>query len=167
MKTPLLLTLLLVLLPGCSQTTDGGIPIGPAWVTLAYVGLYYAFMTQVLRTKIRLGRAYQERGEKFDRYYSQDREMLAADRIQLNMLEHMPIFLVLLWLHALVGSIDEATITGGIYVAARAAYPFVLGGRLGRAVPKRLLFVTFTGYAVLAFQLVRIGMGLVGASSAG
>ncbi len=163
MKLLLFLPLFLSL-PGCALTTDAGIPIGPAWVTLAYVGLYYLFMTNVLRTKVRVGREYQQRGEVFDRYHSRDREMLAADRIQLNMLEHMPAFLILLWLHAVIVDINEATIAGGIYVAFRAAYPFVLGKRLGRAVPKRLLFVTFGGYAVLAFQAIRIAMRLLGES---
>ena len=157
----LLLLPLLLLLPGCAQTTSSGIPLGPAWLTLASVGLYYLFMVHVLRTKVRVGREYQQRGEVFDRYHSRDREMLAADRIQLNMLEHMPAFLILLWLHALIVGVDEATIAGGIYVAFRAAYPFVLGKRLGRAVPKRLLFVTFGGYAVLAFQAIRIAMKLL------
>ncbi len=157
----LLLVPWVLLLPGCPQTTYAGIPIGPAWVTLAYVGLYYLFMTNVLRTKVRVGQEYQQRGETFDRYNSRDREMLAADRIQLNMLEHMPAFLLLLWLHAVIVDIDEATIAGGIYVAFRAVYPVVLGKRLGRAVPKRLLFVTFGGYAVLAFLAARIAMKLL------
>jgi uncharacterized membrane protein YecN with MAPEG domain len=150
-----------LVLSGCPDTTHTGIPVGPAWVTLACVGLYYLFMVHVLRTKVRVAREYEQRGEAFDRYHSGDREMLAADRIQLNMLEHMPAFLILLWLHALIVDIDEATIVGGIYVAFRAVYPVVLGKRLGRRVPKRLLFVTFGGYAVLVFLAIRIGMKLL------
>lgn len=57
MKTLLPHSLLLPLLPGCAQTTYAGIPVGPAWVTLAYGVLYYVFMVHVLRTKVRLGRA--------------------------------------------------------------------------------------------------------------
>ena len=120
--------------------------------------LYYAFQIHILRTKARLSKAYLERGERFDRYFGEDREMLAADRVQLNMLEHMPAFLVLLWLHAVAGSAvirPEHTQT-----TDRLAYPFVLGGRLGRGVPKRLLFVTFAGYGVLLYHAVRIGMAL-------
>ena len=151
---------LLLLLAGCSATTTAGVPVGPGWVTLAYVALYYAFQIHILRTKARLSKAYLERGERFDRYFGEDREMLAADRVQLNMLEHMPAFLVLLWLHAVAGSAAEATWAGAAYVLLRLAYPFVLGGRLGRGVPKRLLFVTFAGYGVLLYHAVRIGMAL-------
>jgi len=133
---------------------------GPAWVTLAYIGLYYVFITHGLRVKLRLKREYEERGEKFDRYFGQDREMLASDRIQLNMLEQMPPFLVLLWLHAFIVSSGEAAILGGVYTATRAVYPFMLRGRLGRNVPLRLLSVTFTGYAILAVFGVRIAIHL-------
>jgi len=137
------------------------LPTGPAWVTLAYVLVYYGTMTNVLRVKSRVFREHKERGETFDRYFGQDRTMLAADRVQLNMLEHMGPFLVLLWLHALVGSAAEATVAGGLYVALRVAYPMVLGGRMGRGVPPRILFVTVGGYAVVAFQAVRIAMALL------
>jgi uncharacterized membrane protein YecN with MAPEG domain len=141
-------------------SVDIGIIAGPAWVTLAYVGVYYAFMSNLLRVKLRLHGQYKERGEKFDRYFGQDREMLAADRIQLNMLEHMPIFLVLLWLHAFVVSSPEATLLGGIYTGSRALYPLLLGTRLGRNIPLRILLVTFTGYIVLALFAVRIASSL-------
>ena len=133
---------------------------GPAWVTLAYVGIYYAFMTNVLRIKVRLHFRYKADGEAFDRYHTRDREMLAADRTQLNMLEHMPIFLTLLWLHAFVVSSYEATILGGIYTGTRALYPILLGGRMGRQVPARIVPVTLTGYVVLTIFAVRIAMSL-------
>jgi len=134
--------------------------VGPIGVTLAYLALYYAFMANLLRVKLKLARAYRERGEKFDRYFAQDRQMLAADRIQLNMLEHMPPFLVLLWIHAFVVSSSEATILGGMYVATRIAYPLALRGRMGRDVPTRLLPITFTGYLILLVFAVRIILDL-------
>lgn len=124
---------------------------GPILVTVAYVFLYYIFMVHVLRVKLRLTREYAARGEKFDRYASGDREMLAADRTQLNMLEHMPPFLILLWLQAVFVGAFTATVAGGLYVASRAAYPLVLGARLGRRLPLRVLWVTVTGYAVLVY----------------
>lgn len=142
-----------------------GVPLSaltaPAWVTLAYLGLYYAFMLQVSRTRFRLHAAYRARGEKFDRYYSQDREMLAADRTQLNMLEHMPVFLTLMWLHALTVSSAEAAILGGIYTASRAFYPLLVRGRIGRDIPARILFVTATGYLILLAFSVRIVLALL------
>ena len=139
---------------------DMGIIAGPAWVTVAYVGVYYAFMSNLLRVKLRLHGQYKEQGKKFDRYFGQDREMLAADRIQLNMLEHMPVFLVLLWLHAFVVSSYEATILGGVYTGTRALYPLLLGSRLGRNIPLRILWVTFTGYLILGIFAVRIAMNI-------
>jgi hypothetical protein len=57
--------------------------------------VYDWFQIRALRTKSRLVAGYQSRGEKFDRYFGQDREMLASDRTQLNRLEHMPVFLAL------------------------------------------------------------------------
>ena len=139
---------------------DLGTVAGPAWVTLAYVAVYYGFIGLLLRTKLRLARDYKERGVEFDRYFGQDRELLAADRVQLNMLEHMPVFLVLLWLHAFVVAGLETTILGGIYTATRALYPFLLGGRMGRNISIRVVPCTFVGYAILVVLAVRIAMQL-------
>ncbi len=124
---------------------------GPVAVTLAYVTLYYAFQINVLRVKTAQKKAYEARGEKFDRYYTQDREMLAADRVQLNTLEHMGPFLVLLWLNAIYVSPFSATVAGGVYVAARALYPFLMGERLGRGVPAIITVSTGLGYAVITW----------------
>jgi hypothetical protein len=49
-------------------------------VTLAYLTVYYVMQLYVLRTKKRLFREYHARGERFDRYFGEDRVMLAADR---------------------------------------------------------------------------------------
>mgnify|MGYP000362339471 CR=1 FL=1 len=137
------------------------IPAGPVWVTLVYMGIYYWTQVRILQIKTRLRGEYKARDEKFDRYFGQDREMLAADRVQLNMLEHMPPFLILMWLTAFLASPMEATVAGGIYTASRVVYPFIMGGRLGRGVPNRILLATATGYLVLAFFVVRIVMGIV------
>ena len=88
-------------------------------------------------------------GERYDRYASRHPEMLAADRVQLNMLEHMPPFLVLLWLQSLLVSPQSAAVLGGIYLLLRASYPVFLGSTLKRDIPRRLLLNTFAGYAVL------------------
>lgn len=127
--------------------------IGPAWVTVAYVLVYYAFMINVLRAK---AGAAKRHGSEFDRYFGQDRELLAADRSQLNMLEHMPPFLILLWLHALLVSSYEATILGAIYTGSRALYPVLLRGTMGRQVPKAVYPVTGAGYVVMVVFAVRI-----------
>lgn len=122
---------------------------GPVAVTLAYVLLYYLLQLNLVRVKGKLERDYAARGEKFDRYFGQDRVMLAADRFQLNMLEHMPIFLTLLWLNAVFVSPSVATWGGAAYVAARAAYPLAMGARVGRGPRALILAATVPGYLVL------------------
>ncbi|HKO89644.1 MAG TPA: MAPEG family protein [Polyangiaceae bacterium] len=133
------------------MTHEAAIPTGPVLVTIAYFAVYYALHLRVLRTKMLLKAECRVREEEFDRYFSQDRRMLAADRSLLNMLEHMPPFVCLLWLNvAFVGSFG-ATVAGSVYVAARAAYPFLLGARMGTELPWRLLVATYTGYGVLLY----------------
>ncbi|MGB0591844.1 MAG: MAPEG family protein [Myxococcota bacterium] len=123
-------------------------------VTLAYLMLYYVFLLYGLRVKLKMLRECRARGEQFDRYNGDYPELRAADRIQLNTLEHMPPFLTFLWLHAVVVGASSAAVLGWLYVALRASYPFFLGRRLGRIIPQRLLINTFTGYTVLAVLAV-------------
>ena len=129
---------------------------GPAWVTLIYFGIYYGFILNILRVRTRLRREYRAKGEQFDRYFAPNRQMLAADRTQLNMLEQMPVFLTLMWLHAFMVNTIEATILGAIYTVSRALYPVFLRGRMGNDVPQRILIITFTGYFVLSAFSIRI-----------
>ena len=134
---------------------------GPLLVTVAYVVTYYAMIVNQLRVKTRLRHEYRARGETFDRYFSNDREMLAADRYVGNMLEHMPPFLVLLWLNAVFIGPRGATVAGGAYLLSRRVYPFVMGRRLGRGVPNRIMFATVIGYVVLAYLAVRLAIAAV------
>ena len=137
---------------------------GPLLVTVACVLVYYGFIVQVARVKYRLAQSYQARGEKFDRYFGMDREMLAADRIHLNMLEQMPPFLVLLWLNAVFVGATSTTIAGGIWVAARLLYPFVMGSRLGRGLRAAILLSTVPGYLVIFWFTGALIARLVAAS---
>jgi uncharacterized membrane protein YecN with MAPEG domain len=130
---------------------DIGPYAGPIAVTLAYLGVYYAFQLHILRVKTRLRREYAARGEEFDRYFGGDREMLAADRIQLNTLEHMPPFLILLWLAAVFVSVEVSTWGGAVYLVTRLAYPLLIGRRLGRGIRSQVMLATMSSYAVLAF----------------
>jgi hypothetical protein len=82
--------------------------------------------------------------------------MLASDRAQLNMLEHMPVFLVLLWLNAAFVGPLGATVAGGIYVVARGAYPILMGARLGRGIRASLLAATVPGYFVIMYFAIRL-----------
>lgn len=124
---------------------------GPVVVTLVYLVVYYVSQLHVARTKLRLAREARERGESFDRYFGHNREMLAADRIQLNTLEHMGPFLALLWMHALFIGPLGATIGGALYVASRILYPLLVGQRLGRGIPNRIVLATGVGYLVLVY----------------
>ena len=124
---------------------------GVVGVSMATVVLYHVFLIRLLVVKVRVQRAHAARGEKFDRYQSRSPELLAADRGQLNMLEHMPTFFIALWTNAWVVSADGAAIAGGIWLLARAAYPFLLGRGLGRNIPLRVLLATFTGYGVITY----------------
>lgn len=133
---------------------------GPVLVTLGYCTVYYALHSHGLRTKRHLGREYRARGERFDRYFGQDRKMLAADRYVLNMLEHMPPFLAVLWLHAVFVSPRSATLAGSAYVVTRIAYPFLMGPRLERF-PPRVLLATLTGYAVQLYLALTVAWAAV------
>ena len=117
-------------------------------VTLTYILLYYLFLLNVLRAKILVVRQCRERGKQFNRYEHDYPELKAADRVQLNMLEHMPTFLVALWLQAFFVSVESATWLGTIYIFIRATYPLFLGTSLERNIPMRLLINTFSGYFV-------------------
>lgn len=117
-------------------------------------------MIRGMGVKSRLIKEYSDRGEKFDRYFGQDREMLAVDRIQLNTLEHMPPFLALLWLNALFIGPRGATIGGALYVVSRLLYAILIGGRLGRSIRAKVLVATGTGYAILVYFIGALLYGL-------
>jgi uncharacterized membrane protein YecN with MAPEG domain len=136
---------------------------GPLSVTVAYVLVYYVFIANQLRVRMNLRRAYRARGESFDRYLGGDREMLAADRYVGNMLEHMPAFLLLLWLNAIFVDPRGTSVAGAIYVGARVIYPFVMGSRLGKGPPTRILFATLLGYGVLVYFITRLVVAIVAA----
>ena len=125
----------------------------PIVVTILYLLMYYGWMIVGLRVRISKYREYKARGEKFDRYFSQDRELLASDRLQLNTLEHMPPFLWAMWLHAVFVSPRSAAIAGLLYVLTRLAYPVLLGKSLGRGIRARVFISTFAGYGILLYLL--------------
>ena len=124
------------------------------WVTLAYLCLYYLFLLHALRVKLTVARRCREAGQPFKRYTEHYPEILAVDRIQLNTLEHMPPFLVLMWLQAFIVSATSAAILGSIYVGIRATYPFFLGSSLHTSFPKRVFINTFSAYLILAIFVI-------------
>ncbi len=123
---------------------------GPLVVTAAYFGLWCFFLLGLQRgTKYRLVARYRDEGQVFDRYFSQDPEMLAVDRVVANTHEQMGPFLVALWLYALFVSPSQATWLGGGYVLLRAAYPLLLGKRVSKIQTKRVGFVTIPAYLLI------------------
>lgn len=135
---------------------------GPIVVTVVYLLVYYAFQMNQLRVKTKLRKEYKARGEKFDRYFGNDRVMLAADRYVLNTLEHMPPFLVLLWVTAVFAGTAHATIPGAVYVFSRLVYPFLMGNELGGNVPNRIMYTTFVGYGVITYFAVLSSLAAFG-----
>ena len=131
------------------------------WVTLTYIGVYYAFLVNVLRVKVRVVQACKSQGVRFDRYTSVDPQLRAADRIQLNTLEHMPAFLSLLWLHAAVIDPSQAATLGWLYVALRILYPFFVGAQLSENIRRRVLINTFSGYLILMSMAGSVIYGLI------
>ncbi len=127
---------------------------GPILVTVAYFGLWYALLLGLQRgTKYRLLAEYAARGEAFDRYFGQDRQMLAADRAVANTQEQMVPFVTGLWLHAIFVSPARATWLGAAYVVCRALYPFLLGRTLGGTNAKRVFVATGPAYGIVFYLL--------------
>ena len=133
----------------------------PIWVTLTYCFVYYGFLLNIARTRVSMHKKYSAEGKKFDRYFGQDRNMLAADRIQLNMLEQMPIFLVTFWLYVVFVSPSTGAILGWVYTIARALYPFMIGNRMGRDIPMKVLISTVIGYGVIFYFMIGLGLKLI------
>lgn len=127
---------------------------GPIAVTALYFALWYALLFGLqTRTKYRLRREYAARDQVFDRYRSFDPEMLKADRAVQNTHEQMVPFLVSMWMYAIFVSPGVAASLGGAYLALRAIYPFLLGSRIEQMQPRRVAFVTFPCYGIIAWML--------------
>ncbi|MCO4745925.1 MAG: MAPEG family protein [Proteobacteria bacterium] len=128
---------------------------GPILVTAAYFGLWYTMLFGLqTRTKYRLRDEYAARGEVFDRYFGQDRRMLAADRAVTNTQEQMVPFLAGLWMHSVFVSTTHAAALGAVYVLLRAIYPVLLGAKLSETQSKRVFLVTGPCYAIVAYLVV-------------
>ena len=128
---------------------------GPILVTAAYLGLWYYLLLGLQRgTKYALRDEYAARGEEFDRYFGQDPRMLAVDRAVINTHEQMGPFLASLWMHAVFVSPSTATALGGVYVALRVIYPFLLGKSLSKTQSKRVFAVTGPAYLIVGYFVV-------------
>lgn len=99
--------------------------------------------------KYRLQARYKSEGKVFDRYFGQDAEMLAVDRVVGNTLEQMGPFLASFWLYAVFVSPRVATVLGSAYIVLRALYPVLLGRRLSKMQSKRVYVVTIPSYAIV------------------
>lgn len=127
---------------------------GPIIVTIIYFFVWYYFLFVVQsKTKFGLIAKYKKAGKVFDRYFGQDKEMLAADRLIINTQEQMMPFLFSFWLYALFVSPITATWLGGAYIVLRIGYSFLLGKKISNTQPKKVYFVTFPGYFIIFFML--------------
>ena len=127
---------------------------GPILVTASYFLLWYFLLFFLQRqTKYRLQKEYLARGETFDRYFGQDEQMLAVDRVVINTQEQMVPFLSALWLHSVFVSSQHAAVAGVIYVVLRSIYPILLGKKLSKMNPKRVYFVTLPCYLIIFYLL--------------
>lgn len=134
---------------------------GPILVTITYVCFWYFLLILQVKTKFRLIKKYRSEKKKFDRYFGQDSEMLAADRAVINTQEQMIPFLASLWLCALFFSPETATWCGFIYIALRLLYPFLIGKRLSRLISPKVFIVTFPSYFIIFYMLVRVGIKIL------
>lgn len=129
---------------------------GPVLVTVGYICLWYFLLCLQVKTKFRLIKKYKREKKKFDRYFGQDNEMLAADRSVSNTQEQMIPFLVSLWLCALFSSPVVATWSGTTYIGLRLFYPFLIGRKITRLISPKVFFVTFPSYLVIFYMLGRV-----------
>ncbi|MCH9687354.1 MAG: MAPEG family protein [Deltaproteobacteria bacterium] len=127
---------------------------GPVVVSVAYTVLWYYLLLGLQRgTKYRVKASYESEGKVFDRYFGQDEQMLAVDRAVANTHEQMGPFLVSLWLCAVFFSAPLATWLGAAYIGLRALYPFLLGSRVSKLQPKRVVIATVPCYGIIFTML--------------
>ncbi|MDA8793703.1 MAPEG family protein [Bacteriovoracaceae bacterium] len=129
---------------------------GPILVTIFYVCFWYFLLILQIKTKFRLIKKYKKDGKRFDRYFGQDGEMLASDRVVINAQEQMVPFIISLWLCALFSSPVTATWCGSIYIGLRLLYPILLGKTLSHLVNPRVFFVTFPSYVLIFYMLGKV-----------
>ena len=123
---------------------------GPIIITCLYFAYwYYLLLIKQRGLKDRLRKSYQAKGEVFDRYFGQNEEMLAVDRVVINTQEQMLPFIVSLWLFSALVSVDYSTVFGALYIALRVGYPMLLGKKLSKVNSKRVCFVTIPCYLII------------------
>mmetsp|Transcript_13497 Transcript_13497/g.19905 ORF Transcript_13497/g.19905 Transcript_13497/m.19905 type:complete len:143 (-) Transcript_13497:25-453(-) len=133
-----------------SQTTQA------AQITVAYSGLYtLTLVNQCIQKKL-LHRKHKQQGKVFERYGSLD--MRPHDRLSMNYLEWMPVFMGPLWSLAATDTLDATSVNiAWTYVALRLLY-FALIFRFGVNISGHnvpLWVSTFPGYGCLTYLLVK------------
>jgi hypothetical protein len=135
-------------------TLDIGVLAGPSLVTAGYFALWYFLLIGLQRrTKYRLQREYAAQGRAFDRYFGQDEQMLAVDRVVINTQEQMVPFVLALWLQAVFVSATAATWLGAAYVVLRSCYPLLMGRRVSKMQPRRVYLVTVPSYWIILIMM--------------
>ena len=130
--------------------------IQAAQVTVAYSGLYgMTLFTQFVKKKLIHAKKIKE-GKVFDRYNSI--EMRPYDRLTMNYLEWMPVFLCPLWSMAATDTLTDTSITvAWVYISLRTMY-FGLVLKFGVNISGHnapLWISTFPGYGCLIYLLFR------------
>tara|TARA_R110001592_G_scaffold135108_4_gene351074 strand:- start:25720 stop:26160 length:441 start_codon:yes stop_codon:yes gene_type:complete len=129
---------------------DPSVYSGPVFVTCLYFAFwYYLLLIKQRGLKDKLRKSYEAKGEVFDRYFGQNEEMLAVDRVVINTQEQMMPFIVSLWLFSVLVSVYYATIFGVLYLALRAIYPMLLGKKVSKVNTKKVCFVTIPCYMII------------------
>lgn len=156
---------------------DGSKLAPPVTITVAVLLLYYIFLFFQTYSKLYLAR--RRKGSEplrlltalgLNRYRYLDAETakvkygnthdplaLLGDRCVGNTLEQLPPFLISLWMYALIVDADSTWRSGGVYLLARAAYPFAFS-----AGSPFILLSTVPGYAVIWFHLLSCLAAVVG-----
>lgn len=131
-------------------SSDPSVFSGPIIVTCLYFAYwYYLLLIKQRGLKDRLRKSYQAKGEVFDRYFGQNEEMLAVDRVVINTQEQMVPFIVSLWLFSAFVSTSYATIFGSVYIVLRLGYPALLGQKVSKVNSKKVCFVTIPCYVII------------------
>ena len=80
-----------------------------------------------------------------------DRRIVAGNRMVGNTLEQMPIFLVGLWLTAILTNHDHASVCGWLYVVCRSAYPILYIYN-----PGLVIAATIPNYCTVAYLWITV-----------
>ena len=130
-----------------------------ARVTVAYLMVFLLniiFQVYAKTAAIREGKKMDKKG--FNRYSSENKTLLAADRVVGNFNEWGPFFLSLFWINLYFNGVAKVVPAGYAYVLFRIGYLILAAnGGITRYGPRQtILLATIPMYIVLLYLLVLI-----------